>query len=75
MTEPFWSFTNFEYKVFVRSKCNRWQITVLDRDVNPYLPPEIETPSRTIGRFFLHYYAYSTPAGVAYRLAYGVPKP
>jgi len=30
--------------------------------------------NKEIGRFFLDY-AYSTPAGIAYRLAYGVPKP
>ncbi len=49
-------------------------LRVSDRDTNPYLAPEQETPSRAIGRFFLSY-AYSTPAGIAYRLAYGVPKP
>lgn len=31
-------------------------------------------PPQAIGKFFLRY-AYSTPAGVAYRLTYGVPKP
>jgi hypothetical protein len=74
--KPFWEFLTFyNFGFIVRSaEMPIWSLTVSDRDINPYLAPELETPSRVLGQHFLAY-AYSTPAGTAYRLAYGVNNP
>jgi hypothetical protein len=73
--KPFWifHFTNWGFAITSTDWGRKDYLHVSDRDVDPFLAPEAETPLQVIGRFFLNY-AYSTPAGVAYRLTYGVPK-
>jgi hypothetical protein len=68
---PFWVFRYTSWGIHVGHVGTRLWFNFSDRNIDPYLAPEIETPPRAIGRFFLNY-AYSTPQGVAYCLVYGV---